>query len=267
MAKVFTKGAVYLLAGTLLSTVAAASPIQKFDFGGSGGTISYTQAPGQSLMADALIQTLVKLPGTAKFTVTGGYMNVTTGGCSLTGTGCYKANGTNSLVLKFFNSSPTGITIYGAISQFGITSVVELLAGELVNTGATLNGSNPNFKNSASCTAAQQASGKCGPNTGNVHSEIAATFINQNLLKGLGFLPDNTSNPKNSINQLDFLLYADATLGKFGTTIGGLGTNTLSQIKLTDITITPSPEPASLLLFGSSLLLAAGYMRRKFIAR
>jgi hypothetical protein len=252
MANIFTRGGLLLVAPALLSTVAAAGPIQKFDFQGAGGTISYTEsiptgspALGSPFLANGGISKLSRASGTP-FTVAGGAVSITTGGCNV-GKNCYTPNGSDSLQLGFADSSTTGIKITGGINftnpLFDIPAGSTLLTGELTETGATIRGPHA----------------PTGKDTGGLNAEILASFINIDLLKGLGLLPANSSNPTKSIEQLDFMLTGNFTFTP--------GQTVLGNILLTDISITPTPEPADLLLFGSTLLIAAGFMRRRLIAR
>ena len=79
------------------------------------------------------------------------------------------------------------------------------------------------------------------------------------MLQDLGLLPANQSDPKQSIEQLDFELSDFGALSNSTGTIDG-------PIVLTDIIIT-TPEPDTLLLFGSSLIIAAWVLRRKLAVR
>jgi hypothetical protein len=256
-----------LLALAMLSTIAVAGTIQKFDFMGAGGTISFTENIGSSFLADALLQNLIKIsPGNAKYTITNGSMNVVTGGCDV-GAKCYTPNGHDQLVLRFADTtSGNAIDIVGGVnfgpgSPYNILNGTTLLKGNLINTGAVFNGSSAPLL--PSCTPKLHANGQCGPDTGGLSGDISTTFVNSNLLKGLGLIGSNMSNPLDSIAQLDFTF--SATFG-IGNTLGGIGNTTDSSIKLTDFTIDTIPEPTTLLTLGSGLLFAAGVLRRRFAA-
>lgn len=245
---------VVLVALAFFATTAAAGSIQKFDFAGSGGTIAYTQSLNNPFEAMAGINTVQALPGGSGIvSISGGLMDLVTGGCNNAGNGCFTPNGNDQLVLTFANSGPNGIVVFGGISKYGIASGSELFAGQLVKTGVTLNG----------------PSAPVRPDTGSLSGEVSATFINPKLLAGLGLLPANKSIPLNSIEQLNFLLtfIPAGVFGVQGDTIGGLGVSSDSSLTLSDLSIvtvpTTVPEPATLMLFGSSVLLAAGVLRRK----
>jgi hypothetical protein len=249
-----TRWGVVLVALALFATAAAAGPIQKFDFAGSGGTIAYTQSLNSPFQAMAGITTVQALPGgSGIISISGGSMDLVTGGCTNAGNGCFTPNGNDQLVLHFADSGPNGVVVFGGISKYGIASGSELFAGQLLKTGVTLNG----------------PSAPVQPDTGNLAAQINATFINPKLLAGLGLSPANNSNPLQSITQLNFLLtfLPAGVFGVQGQTIGGLGLAFDSSITITDLAITTVPttvpEPASLMLFGSSVLLAAGFLRRK----
>jgi hypothetical protein len=246
--------AVALVALGLFATTATAGSIQKLDFAGTGGTIAYTQSPGSSFDAMGTINSVQRLPGGSGIvSITDGSMDIVTGSCSNAGNGCFTPNGKDQLVLTFANSASNGIVVFGGISKYGIPNGTELFAGQLMKTGVVLNGPLT----------------PVGPDTGSLAGQINATFINSTLLTMLGLSPTNSSNPLKSIEQLNFTFtIPPGVFGVQGQTIGGLGVLSDSSINLTDLSITavpPSavPEPASLILFGSSVLLAAGVLRRK----
>jgi hypothetical protein len=242
----------------IFSTAAVAGPLHrqtKVDFLGSTGTVTYDETIGGTLNAQSNISQVIALPANNPFNISGGQMNIQTGGCDV-GARCYTTNGVHELVLGFADSSVTGITITGSV--FGLKPGTLLMSGELIDTGAVIRGSNVSMKN---CTAAAHSKGMCGPDTGGLNAEIVASYINLTLLKDLGLLPGNTSNAGKSIEQLNFILSASGPIafGPNGTMSG--------SIDVTDISMTPTPEAGTLLLFGSSFVVAAWFLRRKLSAR
>jgi hypothetical protein len=239
----------------------AGSKTQKLDFSGSGGTVSYTEGVGNPFLANGNISQVVKLPDGQKFTITDGAISITTGGCDV-GKRCYTKNGVDQLVLGFANSASNGVTITGSV--FGLPANTDLISGELINTSGVIRGPDASTKN---CSPSREAQGQCGPNTGGLSSEIIATYVNPTLLKDLGFVTDvGSNNPEKSIEQMNFVLLASAIFGNRDN-IGGLGNVNDSSIQLTDISITLTPEPTTLLLLGTSFLVGAGLLRRKLATR
>jgi hypothetical protein len=244
------------------STAALAGPFHKqtkIDFIGSTGTVTYDEAIGGTLDAQSNISQVIALPGNSPYNIVGGQMNIQTGGCDV-GARCYTSNGVQELVLGFSNSSLTGITITGSVYGPKGNLLVSglLMSGELVDTGAVIRGSNVSMKN---CTASAHAKGMCGPDTGGLNAEILASYVNLTLLKDLGLLPGNTSNAGKSVEQLNFILSATGPVA-----FGANGVMT-GSIDLTDISVTPTPEAGTLLLFSSSFVVAAWFLRRKLSAR
>jgi hypothetical protein len=250
---------VAIAALSILATTASAGPFhppkkvadfEKVDFqGGSCSTcnVSYT---GGVFSAQGAITQVVALPSFRSLGVTDGSMNILTGACDVKN--CSQPNGKDQLTVGFANSSSTGITIMGMLP--GMSSPELLMTGELEHTVMVLRG--PNV---AGCAPASHAKGLCGPDTGGLSAEISTTYINQMMLKELGLLPANQSVPKQSIEQLNFDLNLFGALDDASGAIAG-------PIVLTDIIIT-TPEPNTLLLFGSSFLVAAWILRRKLAAR
>jgi hypothetical protein len=265
--RMFSVWGVALLGLVAFPTSTTAGPIQKIDFAGTGGTVAYTQNVGNPFLAVGGVGSVIGLPAGKQASVGGGMFNLQTGGCNA-GANCYTPNGADTLMLTFSNSGTNGITItgsvfFGAGSPFNIPAGSTLMTGELVNTSAVIRG--PSAPMPTNCSASQHAAGQCGPDTGGLSGEIDTTFVNPSLLKGLGLLPANMSNPPKSIEQLNFILMGII----FGPnqTIGGIGNTMDSSVTLTDFSLTLTPEPTSLLLFGSGLLFATEVLRRKLASR
>jgi hypothetical protein len=249
--------AVAVAALAILATAAAAGPIhpspkkigfEKVDFLGSGGSVSYT---GGVFGANGSISQVIALPSFNSLNVTDGSLNIQTGACDVKN--CTKPNGSGQLVVGFANSGPTGISIMGLLP--GMLFPQLLMSGELEHTVAVFRGDNASMKG---CSASAHAKGLCGPDTGGLSAQIDASFINQTMLKDLGLLPANQSVPKQSIEQLNF----DITfLGSHNNLSGTIG-----SINLIDVMVT-TPEPGTLLLFGSSFIIAAWILRKKLATR
>jgi hypothetical protein len=260
MTKKFMLGsiAVAIAALTILANTANAGPFhppkkadfEKVDFqGGSCATCTVSYSGGV-FSAQGNITQVVALPSSKSLNVSDGSMSIVTGSCDVKN--CSQPNGKDQLVVGFTNSSSTGITIMGLLP--GMLSPQVLMTGELEDTVMVLRG-----PGAPSCAPASHAKGLCGPDTGGLSAEISTTYINQKMLQDLGLLPANQSVPKQSIEQLNFDLNILGALNDSTGTIDG-------PIVLTDIIIT-TPEPNTLLLFGSSFIIAAWILRKKLAAR
>ena len=260
MTKRFMLGsfAVAIAALTILANTANAGPLhppkkadfEKVDFqGGSCATCTVSYSGGV-FSAQGNITQVVALPSSKSLNVTGGTLNIQTGACDVRN--CSKPNGSDQLTVGFANSGLQGISIMGMLP--GMSSPELLMTGVLEDTVAVLRG--PGAPN---CAPASHAKGLCGPDTGGLHAEISTTYINQAMLQELGLLPANQSVPMQSIEQLNFDLSILGALNDSTGTIDG-------PIVLTDIIIT-TPEPNTLLLFGSSFIIAAWILRKKLAAR
>lgn len=247
-----------LLALCSFATAAVAGPVTfplggsptKIGFSGSGGSLSYTF--GSSLDINGNLSQVIRMPESNVFGITGADVSIMTGACDA---GCSKANGNDMLQLGF--SSGT-ITITGGIPSMGIPNGTVLLSGTLTDIGATLDGN-----------ATKVGTGAGGPDKGGLTASVLVTMINATLLQDFGFAADDTfgsgNKGKDAGTGITFLLSLGLTdFSNFlsGGTIDG-------QVLTSRITVDPepAPEPTTLLLFGSSFLMGAWMMRRKFASR
>jgi hypothetical protein len=251
--------AVAIAALTIFANSANAGPFhpakkvadfEKVDFQGGGCAGCSVSYNGSVFSANGNITQVVALPSQKDLSVTDGTMSILTGACDVAN--CSKPNGSNQLVVGFANSGLQGVTIMGMLP--GMSSPEVLMTGELEHTVMVLRG--PNVP---ACAPSSHAKGLCGPDTGGLSAEIVTTYINQAMLKELGLLPANQSVPKQSIEQLNF------DLSDFGA-VNSLNGQISGPIVLTDIIVT-TPEPNTLLLFGSSFLIGAWILRKKLVTR
>jgi hypothetical protein len=250
--------AMTLLALCLFATTASAGPVtfplggtaHKIGFAGSGGSLSYTF--GSSLDINGTLSQVIRLPQDNVFGITGANVSIMTGTCDA---GCSKANGNDMLQLGFNSGT---ITITGGIPSMGIANGTTLLSGTLTDIGATLDGN-----------ATKKGTGAGGPDKGGLTATVLVSMINATLLQDFGFAADDTfgvgDKNKDAGTGLTFLLslgLADFNNFFSGGTING-------SVLSSRITVDPepAPEPTTLLLFGSSFLMGAWMLRRKFAVR
>lgn len=219
---------------------------EKVDFQGGGGSVSYS---GGIFSAFGNITQVIALPSDRSLNVSGGTIDILTGACGSKNCSVPTGSSWKSFEVGFAKSGPDGITIMGELP--GMHTPQLLMTGYLEKTVMVLRG-----PDAPGCSPAKHAQGICGPDTGGLNAEISTTYINQTMLQDLGLLPANQSVPKQSIEQLNFDL-------NFGSPNSN---GTMGSINLTDIIIT-TPEPNTLLLFGSSFIIAAWFLRRKLVTR
>ncbi len=239
-------GVFALMGFGLLSVTAHAGslpPGKRIDFGTTqtGGTISYPTGKGSSFsVMNAPITFAQQGPSDMLFAITGGTLDMTTGGCLK---GC-KFNSKTSAINSFFADGGV-ISIFGSMPELPGDPHGLLFQGTFNSTlGSKLLGHKACPETNVSLSS------KGGVKSGGLNGCVQATLFNQQLLADLNFPPDNGG--QGYFGELFFNLSYSPTTGWSG------------GIKNTDISVIPTPEPSSLVLFGSVLLVGAGLLRRKF---
>lgn len=233
---------------SLLLVPAQANPLPpgiEMDFasgGLHGGSINYTPALGaQFSVTGAPIATVEQFPSHQFFPITGGSLDLITGGCFK---GCSfnpKTQTTNS----FFDDGGL-IQIFGDLPELPGDPHGLLLQGTFDhNAGSKIFGEkNCPFTNVT-------LNGKTGK--GGIQGCILVTDINSLLLADLNF--PNFTTGKGFVAEVFFGL----TLDQQG--------NWTGQVNSSDVIILPTPEPSSLALLGAGLLGVASFVRRKLESR
>lgn len=238
-------GVFALMGFGLLSVTAHAGslpPGKRIDFGTTttGGTIGYPTGKGSSFsVMNAPITFLQQGPSDKLFAITGGTLDMTTGGCLK---GC-KFNSKTSAINSFFADGGV-ISIYGSMPELPGDPNGLLFQG----TFNSLLGSK--VLGHKACPQTNIALSSKGGKTGGLSGCVQATEFNQQLLADLNFPPSNGG--QGYFGELFFNLTYSPTTGWSG------------GIKNSDLSVVPTPEPSSLVLFGSVLLVGAGLLRRKF---
>ena len=229
-----------------LSTVASAGSIpvgKQMDFsGGTGGTFSYTPGVGDTAsVKNAPITKVIGFPSFLSLSITDGTLDFTTGPCIATcGSQTNKKTGVTTSVPQFGQSPSGGLTLYGGIAALGIADGTALIDGIFV----------PNGKHPA---AGFSLTTKPGANSG-MDGYLQVLSINPALLTYFNMNPAFTGG-KGHLTEL--LLDLSFVTNSWNGTIDH-----------SDLLVDPAlPEPPSLLLFGSSILLAAYLLRKKLIVR
>jgi len=225
---------------TLSANANSLPPGLEMDFaGGSGGNVNFNPAVGNVFtVSDAPISSVEQFPSNKFFGITGGYLDLVTGGCM---TGCqYFQKGQQETA--FFQDGGD-ITLFGALPEFGI-SMTKLFEGTFDHTaGSKIFGhKNCQFTNVTLNNKTHK---------GGLNGCIDVEFVDPQLLAALNFLTGGGG--KGFLSQLFFNL--TFSNGWNGSVMG------------TDMQIIPGPEPASLVLMGSGLLLGGSVLRRRFTSK
>jgi hypothetical protein len=216
---------------------------RRFDFGTTktGGALSYPTGLGSSFAVNGAPITWVQQgPSDKYFGITGGLLTMSTGGCLK---GC-KFNSKSLGISSFFADGGT-VSIYGSLPEFKDDPSGLLFRGVFNSTLGSV------LLSHKQCTQTNVTlSNKGGAKSGGLSGCVQVTDINQALLADLNF--PSSGGGQGYFSQLFFNL-------AYTTGIGWSG-----GIKGTDLNVIPAPEPATLVMFGSALLLAANLLRRKF---
>ena len=141
-----------------------------------------------------------------------------------------------------FSGVGSSLTITGEIAGLGINSPELLIAGYFSNLGSNAPASHVSLNKSTNPT---------DPGTGGTNSYLDITYINPILVDLLHLKGDIGEGQLSQIYfNLDVLLGSES----WGGTIGGSDLN---------VALTPTPEPANIMLLGSALLSAAWMLRRR----
>jgi PEP-CTERM motif len=211
------------------------------DFGttATGGTLNYTLGKGSQLtITNAPITFVQQSPSDRRFAITGGTIDVVTGGCIK---GCTYNTRSQTHGSEFADGGV--VKVYGSLPEFANDPTGLLFEGTFNSTlGSKL------FSHAVCPVTNVTLSNKAGK-SGGLDGCVQITDVNQALLADMNFPPD--SNGQGYFSTLAFALAFD-------------GTGWNGMIKSSDLNIIPAPEPSTLLLFGSGLLIGAGLLRRKF---
>lgn len=230
---------VTLAALTLLVGSAAANTI---DFaGGAGGSVTFTPGVGNTLdVSGAPISTVRQAPSFIFYSVTGGSIDITTGGCM---TGCIINPTTHNSnphfadggLVEIFGSIPS---LPGDPSGLLMEGVFNSTLGEKIFGQKVCPITHATFK----------------PSTGGVGMGgcVQVTSLNQTLLSDLGF--GSTNSGKSFLSEMFF----EVTLTS-GTYSG--------EVLHTDVNVEPIPEPATLAMLGIGLLALGSLGRKRLLAR
>jgi hypothetical protein len=240
--------AVYALMGfSLLATSAYSGSLptgKTLDFGTTvkGGTVSYPLGIGQKFrVVDAPITFVQQGPSDKRFAITGGTIDVLTGGCVK---GCTFNARTQSQGSQFADGGV--VKVFGSLPELPGDPSGLLFEGTFNSSlGSKL------FSHQVCPVTNVSLTNKAG-RTGGLDGCVQITDVNKALLADMNFPLD--SNGQGYFSTLAFDL-----------AFNGSGWN--GMIKSSDLNIIPAPEPSTLLLFGSCLFIGAGLLRRKFRAQ
>jgi PEP-CTERM motif len=235
-------GAIALLTFVILAPQASADDLliaqgRQIDFmGGAGGTVSFKLGLGNSLnVTGAPINNLVQFPSFLNFPVVGGLLNLSTGPCE---SGCTKFNKGSGTSTLFFDDGGS-LSIVGEIPSIGINTMTTLITGFFDSNGIENHEANASLNSKT--------------HHGGIDGYLDISFIDPTIVQALNLLGGNGHG---YISEMLINLSFNSDQNSWN-----------GSINSTDLDIKPTPEPGSLFLLGSSLLGAAGILRRKFASK
>jgi hypothetical protein len=211
----------------------------------AGGTVEFTRGFGNVLtISNAPIYELLAPAGShgpsknGLYAITGGEMNVRTGACM---TYCMGMNG-NGFQAANFSGVGSSLTITGEIAGLGMNSSELLVAGFFSNLGSNA---------PATHVGLNKSTNPKDPGTGGMSSYLDITYINPILVDLLHL---NGAIGEGQLSEIYFNLDLLLGSGNWNGSIAGSDLN---------VALTPTPEPANIMLLGSALLSAAWVLRRR----
>ncbi len=211
-----------------------------------GGSVSFTAGYGNVFsVTNAPIYELHAPPGSkgpsknGVYAVTGGELNIKTGGCI---SGC---SGPNKMGFEGMNFSGVGssLKLTGEIAGLGITSPEMLIEGVFSSLGSSA---------PATHVSLNAPSNPVHPGTGGLNGYLDITYINPLIVEMLHL--QSGAGDGQVTEQFSGLNFLE---GAWGGTVAS--TNNY-------IVPTPTPEPGNLILMGTALFAAAWIARRRMRA-
>jgi PEP-CTERM motif len=266
--------------GVAVTTVIAAALVgppasgksrpRDIDFLGSGttpgGKLTYTTEPGGVLsVTDDPIQKMIASPpsGESTLTVTDGSLSFTTGPCV---TGCFtRVSG------KGTASSPYSYSATSTFADTGTNTGKLILTGEIAGMTSPqilLEGTfGPGLNSAAKPGESAPYISMSSKGTGGFSGSLEITDINQTIFQDFEALGVLFSGPTGDGSSYMSTMLMSLSFSPGGVVVNHQTTGTWSgQVTSADLDVDPTPEPSSLLLMGSVLLVAAGFLRRRLLA-
>ncbi|MGB8543301.1 MAG: PEP-CTERM sorting domain-containing protein [Candidatus Acidiferrales bacterium] len=210
-----------------------------------GGSVTFAQGYGSEFkITNAPISELRAQYGNigpspnGLYAIGNGTLNLNTGGCisdctNINGAGFQGAN---------FSGTGSSLTLKGDIASLGIGSLgdpVTLIQGYFSNLGSSAPPTHVSLN---------KGSSKTNPGGGGVNGYLVITYINPLLVAALGL------NDGNGVGQLTETLFNLSYLT--------VSKNWNGEVSSSDVIVIPTPEPTTLMLFGTVLLALAWVTRR-----
>jgi hypothetical protein len=203
--------------------------------GGFGNEFTVTNAPIMEMRAQ------YGNIGPAKngmYAIGDGTLSLNTGGCIAN---CTNVNGAGFQGANF-SGTGSSLTLKGDIASLGIGSLgdpLTLIEGYFSNLGSSAPPTHVSLN---------KGSSKSNPGGGGVNGYLVITYINPLLVAALGL------NDANGLGQLTETLFNLSYLT--------MSKNWSGEVGSSDLIVVPTPEPTTLMLFGTVLLALAWITRR-----